>query len=134
TTASTGSGLHFFAMVTFGSGIEIKWFGTMSLVFSIQNAVMRFSISPLRGICAMMRSKEECRSVETSTSFPSCSYMSRTLPVFFGPSHLKSVSRRMLCISFSWRWQHDVFWFKDNLSLAFLHDAGIPELVSSFFP
>ena len=67
-----GTVLHLFATVAFGSGIARTWFGTMSFVCSNHQWLICVSTCPLKGIWAMMRSKEECLSVETSRSLSFC--------------------------------------------------------------
>ena len=69
-----GITLHFFAIVTFGSGISITWLGIISFVFLNHQALVRLRTCPLNGIEANTRSKALCRSVVINTILSSNSY------------------------------------------------------------
>src|SRR5665213_206400 len=102
----------------------------MSFVCSNQNALISFKTCPLCGICAMRRSKDECRSVVINTNLSACSYTSRTLPVYLRPSLGKSVSLSSSVILFTrWRKRY-ILRFKNNLSFTFFDSANFEHVVS----
>ena len=74
TTNSIGKTSHFFARVTFGSGISITWFGIMFFVLSNHHALVRLRTWPLNGIEAKTRSKALCLSVVIRAILSSSSY------------------------------------------------------------